>query len=118
MTLSVFRNVGEPPTVAVNALHMLSDRESYENPRVGTNIEFEVLEANAHGLYRLVGETKRYVIGDTPFWARLRELELRSSTHSGLNLMRERPTFYCVLEVVEKPMIDPFGSSERRDAIH
>jgi hypothetical protein len=116
--LSVFGNTGQPPTVAANPLHLLSDRENYENPKAGTNIEFEVLEANALGLYPLVGDTRRYMIGDTPFWATLRELKPRTSTHPGLGLMRNRPTLLGVLAVVEKPKIDPFGSSDSRSAIH
>jgi hypothetical protein len=101
--VAIVSNIGEGKTlttVVANPIFLLSP---HENLTTGGTVTFEVLEKNADGLRALIGQTKLYVIDGSRLWATLRELIACTSTHSGLNIMRHKPTLRGVLAVIEEP---------------
>lgn len=100
--LSIVKNI-DNKALATTVASPIFPLSAHENLKTGASIAFEVLEKNANGLRTLIGKTMLYVIDGSPFWATLRELTPCTSTVSGLNLMRDEPTFRGVLVVIEEP---------------
>ncbi len=97
-SLSIIRN--RPPAVQIaNPIFLISmDQEI----RSGAEIIFEVLEKDATALHPLIGQVMHYVLDGSTFWAKLREVTARTSTHPALALLRGEPTLWGVLAVFEE----------------
>jgi hypothetical protein len=69
--------------------------------RPGAKLMFEVLEADATSLKRLVGKTETFGMDPTqlPFTAQLTNLESCTSTVEALALLRDRPAMRGVLVI-------------------
>ncbi len=96
--LSILREKG--PTTVVADIFLLDSLDAVE----GREFRFEVLSENAEHLKTIVGEHQCFYIDHATgaFWARLRSLEPCVSTHPGLGLMRDKPTFLGVLAIVDE----------------
>jgi hypothetical protein len=66
----------------------------------GGTIRFEVLERDGQALKARVGIPSSYVLDGQPFWGTLASLELRPSTHQGLNLLRDQPALSGIFHVL------------------
>jgi hypothetical protein len=91
--LSIFDDRGVA-TIAANPIFPLDKTVDRE----GTEIVFEILEADATNLKDLVGKERFFSLdGLEPFFAKLQSLEPCTSTHKALRLMRLKPTLRGVL---------------------
>lgn len=74
-----------------------SDIPSYE----GAEFTFEVFNDDAASLRARLGVIEQYaLISQPPFWGKLTSLEPCVSTHSGLLLLRDKPTLKGILLIV------------------
>jgi hypothetical protein len=71
----------------------------------GTEIRFEVLEAEADKLKTLIGAHRCFYVSppSVVFWAQLKSLEPSVSTHRGLAGLRSERTLIGILSVIEEP---------------
>ena len=94
--LSVIEDKGKMIAIVVaNPIFLTSPIEGLPN---GSKIVFEVLEIDADGL--IVGDTRYYSIdGRQPFWGTIKSIDHCVSTHPGLDLLRDKPTLRCELEI-------------------
>jgi hypothetical protein len=89
VALSLAKDGNLPFVVVANSIFVLSRPEDWE---AGGSIIFEVRESDSEGFGSLVGVPSHYALGDQPFSGVLEILELCESTHSGLELLRHKPT--------------------------
>jgi hypothetical protein len=64
---------------------------------LGSQFVFEVFEADAHSLKFRIGQIDHFAMDGAAFWAKVTSLEPCVSTHTGLALLREKPTMRGVL---------------------
>lgn len=87
-SLSIVRDDG-PTTLLANPLFMLDPIVIVD----GAEARFEVFDVDAGMLKSLVGKHQCFYMDSVGiFWAQIKSLELCTSTHPGLALLRNRPT--------------------------
>lgn len=72
-------------------------------PNRGDVYEFEVLAEDVDCLKSRLGQEGMYAIENQAYWGKILSLEACTSTHIGLSLMRERPTFHGVFLALNIP---------------
>jgi hypothetical protein len=92
-------NLPPPPRVVANPVFVISPIQECRN---GTELIFEVFEADAEALKRLVGAPQLYVFNSTSAWGKLKSLDPCESTHPGLAYLRNKPTLRGVLVFFEE----------------
>jgi hypothetical protein len=104
--LSVVRDGNKAVTLAANPLYLIS---AFTTAR-GGQVIFEILEADAGGLQRLVGTKQLYYLEEQLFWGQLESLEPCESTHPTLS------TVACTLN--KKTMRGVFSILGETDTIN
>jgi hypothetical protein len=81
--LSIVRNENKAVILVANPLYLTSSFTA----QAGGRVTFEVLEADAAGLKKLIGSKQLYYLENELFWAQLKSLEPCESAHHTLAIV-------------------------------